>query len=66
MFLKDVAARMSQKIQLSTDGHGMYETAVREAFNHSTVAWAKIIKKYGPAGHQRRTAALLASGLHGR
>ena len=50
VFLQDVASRMSQKIQLSTDGHGMYETAVRKAFNHRTVAWAKVIKKYGQQG----------------
>ena len=42
MFLQDVASRMSQKIQLSTDGHGMYETAVRKAFNHRTVAWSNL------------------------
>ena len=47
VFLKDVAARMAGKVQLSTDGHGMYEVAVREAFTFRNVAWGQIIKKYG-------------------
>ena len=66
MFLQDVASRMSQKIQLSTDGHGMYETAVRAAFNHRTVAWAKLIKKYGQQGtkeEQRRYSPPVCTGI---
>ena len=66
VFLQDVASRMSQKIQLSTDGHGMYETAVRKAFNHRTVAWAKIIKKYGQQGtreDQRRYSPPVCTGV---
>ena len=68
VFLQDVASRMSQKIQLSTDGHGMYETAVRKAFNHRTVAWAKIIKKYGQQGtreDQRRYSPPGRRGIGG-
>ena len=66
VFLQDVASRMSQKIQLSTDGHGMYETAVRKAFNHRTVAWAKIIKKYGQQStreDQRRYSPPVCTGV---
>ena len=66
MFLQDVASRMSEKVQLSTDGHGMYEMAVREAFNHRTVAWAKIIKKYGQQGtqaDQRRYSPPVCTGV---
>ena len=66
LFLQDVASRMSQKIQLSTDGHRMYETAVRAAFDHRTVAWAKIIKKYGQQGtteEQRRYSPAVCTGV---
>lgn len=65
MFLCDVAERMSRKVQLSTDGHGMYETAVRAAFDHRTVAWAKIIKKYGspPQQDQRRYSPAVCTGV---
>lgn len=45
-FLQDVAARLLHRIQLSTDGHGMYQVAVRAAFGHR-VDWAQIIKTYG-------------------
>lgn len=30
----DLASRVSGRIQLTTDGHGIYEDAVREAFGH--------------------------------
>ena len=65
LFLQDVADRMTQKVQLSTDGHGMYETSVRSAFNHRTVAWAQIIKKYGspPQQDQRRYSPAICTGV---
>jgi hypothetical protein len=31
-FLEDLAGRMANRIQLSTDGHPMYESSVRQAF----------------------------------
>ena len=32
---------------LTTDGHAMYETAVRAAFDWDEVHWAMLVKQYG-------------------
>ena len=45
--MKDLASRVSEKIQLTTDGHGMYLTAVRAAFSFLDVDYAQVVKKYG-------------------
>jgi IS1 family transposase len=66
MFLKDVAARLTQKVQLSTDGHAMYQVAVREAFTFRSVDWAQIIKKYGQLAskeEQRRYSPAVCTGV---
>lgn len=44
-FLEDLASRMAGRIQLSTDGHSMYESSVRQAFGVD-VDWAQIQKTY--------------------
>jgi IS1 family transposase len=44
-FLEDLASRMAGRIQLSTDGHAMYESSVRQAFGVD-VDWAQIQKTY--------------------
>jgi IS1 family transposase len=45
VFLRDLASRMAGRIQLSTDGHRMYEATVGQAFGHE-VDWAQIQKHY--------------------
>ncbi len=45
-FLIDVADRVADRVQLSTDGHPAYETAVRAAFGWK-VDWAQVIKRFG-------------------
>jgi IS1 family transposase len=45
VFLEDLAGRMAGRIQLSTDGHPMYESSVRQAFGVD-VDWAVIQKTY--------------------
>jgi IS1 family transposase len=45
VFLRDLASRMTGRIQLSTDGHGMYAATVGQAFGHN-VDWAQIQKDY--------------------
>ena len=42
-FLQDVAARLANRIQLTTDGHKMYLTAVPDAFGES-VDYAQLVK----------------------
>jgi IS1 family transposase len=46
-FMQDLRSRLTQRIQLTTDGHGMYEAAVRAAFRWDEVDWAMLVKQYG-------------------
>lgn len=48
VFLCDLASRMENRIQLSTDGHRMYEGTVGPAFSQN-VDWAQIHKTYATA-----------------
>ena len=45
-FVKDVAARLASRIQLTTDGHKMYLEAVESAFG-AAVDYAMLVKLYG-------------------
>ncbi|HET8954760.1 MAG TPA: IS1 family transposase [Solirubrobacterales bacterium] len=45
IFLEDLASRMAGRVQLSTDGHPMYESSVYQAFRND-VDWAVIQKNY--------------------
>jgi IS1 family transposase len=53
-FLKDVASRVSNRIQLTTDGHHVYVEATERAFG-AAVDYAMLIKLYGnPATPETR------------
>ena len=45
-FLDDVAGRLVNRVQLTTDGHGSYLNTVPEAFAWD-VDWAMLVKIYG-------------------
>jgi IS1 family transposase len=45
-FLQDVAARLKDRIQLTTDGHKMYLESVPEAFGEE-IDFAQLVKIYG-------------------
>lgn len=45
-FMMDVASRVAGRIQLTSDGHGPYAQAVREAFGPD-VDYAQLVKIYG-------------------
>lgn len=45
-FIKDMASRITTRIQLTTDGHRVYATAVEDAFG-SEVDYAMLVKLYG-------------------
>ncbi len=45
-FMQDVAYRIENRIQLTTDAHGAYFHAVRETFGNE-VDYAMLVKKYG-------------------
>lgn len=57
-FLRDVAGRLSNRIQLTTDGHKMYLDAVPDAFGHD-IDFAQLVKVYGndPEGMKRYSPA---------
>lgn len=47
-FMEDVAARLANRVQLTTDGHKAYLTAVEGAFG-ADVDYAQLVKLYGAA-----------------
>src|SRR4030042_456786 len=48
IFMKDLAGRLKNRVQLTTDGHKMYLEAVESAFG-SEVDFSQLIKIYGPS-----------------
>ena len=57
-FLQDVAGRLSNRIQLTTDGHKMYLLAVPDAFGNQ-IDYAQLVKVFGndPEGQKRYSPA---------
>jgi IS1 family transposase len=55
LFISDLAGRLANRVQLTTDGHKAYLTAVEEAFQ-GDIDYAMLIKIYGdaPKEHRRR------------
>ena len=53
-FMEDVASRLANRVQLTTDGHSMYLTAVEDAFGWNGIDYAMLHKLYtadhGPGG----------------
>jgi IS1 family transposase len=49
-FMDDVASRLSNRVQLTSDGHRSYLNAVEGAFG-ADVDYAQLVKQYGPAPH---------------
>lgn len=47
IFMQDLASRVSNEIQLSTDGLSIYPDAVRRAFGRRIDSYAQIVKQYG-------------------
>ncbi len=56
--LRDVASRLANRVQLTTDGHKMYLTAVPDAFAED-IDYAQLVKIYGndPEGATRYSPA---------
>lgn len=64
-FMEDVAARLANRVQLTTDGHQMYLTAVEKAFGYNMVDYAMLIKNYGQSPDnegQRRYSPAICTG----
>lgn len=52
-FVSDLASRLANRVQLTTDGHKAYLEAVEEAFGRD-VDFAQLIKIYGNEGQARK------------
>lgn len=64
-FITDLADRLAERVQLTTDGNGVYLAAVRKAFNIGEVDYAQLLKSYGQAveqGPQRRYSPMVCTG----
>jgi len=57
-FIKDLSDRLANRVQLTTDGHHMYLTAVEEVFG-GEIDYAQLIKHYGadPENERRYSPA---------
>ena len=53
VFMRDLAARLSNRVQLTTDGHRAYLVGVEEAFG-GAVDYAMLVKVYGPSPEGER------------
>jgi IS1 family transposase len=61
-FLRDVASRVTGRVQLTTDGHKPYLTAVDYAFG-TEIDYAMLVKHYGPAPEgERRYSPAICTG----
>lgn len=62
VFLTDLASRMADRIQLSTDGHNIYASTVGLAFNHR-VDWAQIQKTYASDSGDGKYSPAVCTGV---
>ncbi len=61
-FVQDLAGRLANRVQLTSDGHRVYLSAVEDAFG-SNVDYAMLIKHYGDAPEgQRRYSPAVCTG----
>jgi IS1 family transposase len=47
LFMEDLASRLANRVQLSTDGHSAYLSAVEQAFGWNGIDYAMLVKLYG-------------------
>ncbi len=66
-FMRDVASRLANRVQLTTDGHNAYLVAVDTAFG-TAVDFAQLIKKYGKSqeGPETRYSPAVCTGIEKR
>jgi IS1 family transposase len=61
-FMRDVAARLSERVQLTTDGHSQYLTAVPAAFGRE-VDYAMLVKLYANSSDPRKPERRYSPGV---
>lgn len=65
-FMADLADRLSERVQLTTDGNGAYLTAIRRAFEIGEVDYAQLLKSYGTLPEQgpaRKYSPMVCTGI---
>ncbi len=62
-FIHDLKARLANRVQLTTDGHGAYLSAVEDAFG-AEIDYAQLVKIYGaePEGSEVRYSPAVCMG----
>jgi IS1 family transposase len=64
IFINDLAKRLSNRVQLTSDGHKAYLEAVEDAFG-ADIDYATLVKVYGEAPEgQRRYSPAVCTGAH--
>lgn len=64
-FIADLADRLAERVQLTTDGNAMYLMAIRKAFDIGEVDYAQLVKTYGASevqGPERRYSPMVCTG----
>jgi IS1 family transposase len=56
IFMEDLASRLANRVQLTTDGHRAYLSAVEGAFGWNGVDYAQLVKLYGSTVENIREA----------
>jgi IS1 family transposase len=63
VFMRDLRSRLSERVQLTTDGHRTYFTAVALAFGYYDLDYAQLVKLYGPdPSEERRYSPAICTG----
>jgi hypothetical protein len=62
--MEDLASRLANRVQLTTDGHQAYLTAVEKAFGWNGVDYAMLVKLYGEGGTSSGSGKYSPPALH--
>lgn len=54
LFMEDLASRLANRVQLTTDGHKAYLSAVEGALGWNQIDYAMLVKLYGPVPEGQR------------
>ncbi len=60
-FMQDLAGRLSERVQLTSDGHQAYLSAVDAAFGEN-IDYAMLVKLYGPDGNPSKPESKYSPG----
>ncbi len=61
VFMRDLASRLANRVQLTSDGHAAYLHAVDDAFGND-IDYAMLVKLYGPDGNPNKPESKYSPG----